>query len=270
MPKPDNGAVCIARKHLCFAKDLSDWLKSGLYGRRLGPRESVAIQARQTRKIGERQIQPLAHPVRRQVYGFPEIVDQRRQDWLVPACSLNARIENSTFPNSEMLALAPKIRRCYPTRWPVCCRHRTSQSARLRTMAGMGTLAVWRVSSICFRTADFPVPTLEPAAPDPIVAVRDTGCKRPLQRTPDVPIKLIELNSEGDTSGKPARLKSARKVIASSDRSAARTCLAKGVAKAEAPICFAPRNRLRMHRLPKAGVRAVNRSFDRRRQELET
>jgi hypothetical protein len=65
MPKPENGAVCIARKHLCFAKDLSDWLKSGLYGRRLGPRKSVAMQPRQSRKIGERQIQPLAHPVRR-------------------------------------------------------------------------------------------------------------------------------------------------------------------------------------------------------------
>lgn len=46
MQKPDNGAVCIARKHLCFVKDLSDWLKAGLYGGRVGRCECVAMQAR--------------------------------------------------------------------------------------------------------------------------------------------------------------------------------------------------------------------------------
>lgn len=196
MPKPDNGAVCIARKHLCFAKDLSDWLKSGLYGRRLGPRKSVAIQARQSRKIGERQIQPLAHPMRRQVYGFPEIVDQRGQDWMAPACSLNARVENSTFSNSEMLALAAKIRRCYPTRWPACYRYRTSQSARQRSMAGMGTPAIWQVSSICFRIADFLAPTLKPAPSDPVQAI--PRWLRNRQLLPE-PVIRLGLNCEAAT-----------------------------------------------------------------------
>jgi hypothetical protein len=47
------------------------------------------------------------------------------------------------------------------------------------------------------------------AAPDPIAAVRDPACERPLRTIPDVPVNPFELNPGADVSGEAGAVPSA-------------------------------------------------------------
>jgi hypothetical protein len=48
------------------------------------------MQSRHSRKIDERQMQPLAHPLRGEMVRLPEIIDQRGQHHPIPMCVSSA------------------------------------------------------------------------------------------------------------------------------------------------------------------------------------